>query len=156
MSETKKSNVVGTMVAAIVLLAVAIAAGLVMYQRRGTVVFESSQAFTGPVLQFAFKLESDGQHAVLLTRRIHYTSAYECRLALQIQLPSGKLLEREILDFDRMIEETSTSVSMSSSLGSVVFAFADEPGEAVLTIRIARLEGDVRIERVRVVVRRRE
>jgi hypothetical protein len=156
MSETKKSNVVGIMVAVIVLLAVAIAAGLVMYQRRGTVVFENSQAFTGPVLQFAFKLDSGDEHAVLLTRRIHYTSAYEYRMALQIQLPSGKVLEREILDFERMIEETATSTRESSSRGSVVFTFADEPGEAVLKISIVRLEGDVKIERVNLVVKRRE
>ena len=100
MSETKKSNVVGIAVAVLVLLAVAPATGVAMYQHRGTVVFEHSQAFTGPVLRFAFELESEGEHAVLLTRRIHYTSAYEYRLALQLQLPSGQVLEREILDVE--------------------------------------------------------
>ncbi len=156
MSETKKSNIVGIMVAVIVLLAVAIAAGLVMYQRRGTVVFENSQAFTGPVLQFAFKLDSGDEHAVFLTRRIHYTSAYEYRLALHLQLPSGKVLEHTILDFDRMIDETSTSTSISSTRGSVIFVFADTPGEAVLTISVAKQEGDVRMKSAKVVVECRE
>jgi hypothetical protein len=73
-----------------------------------------------------------------------------------LQLPSGKVLEREILDFERMIEEAATSTRESSSRGSVVFTFADEPGEAVLKISIARLEGDVKIERVNLVVKRRE
>jgi hypothetical protein len=66
------------------------------------------------------------------------------------------VLEREILDFERMIEETATSTRESSSRGSVVFTFADEPGEAVLKISIVRLEGDVKIERVNLVVKRRE
>jgi len=147
-------NVVGIVVAVITLLAIAITIGLLMYQRRGETVYENEQAFTGHVLRFAFQLETGGEYAVLLTQRIHYTAAYEYRLALRLQLPSGKMLEREILDFDRMSDETSISVSKRT--GSVAFTFADEPGEAVLTITIAKHGGDVAVKSAKVVVKRRE